>query len=374
MYKVLVCGLANEKDQGGIESMVLNYYKRFDTSKIHFDFICNSDKYKMAYADQFENLGSRIFYTPKRGSHPIKYYQGLNKLFLDKHEDYDCLWLNTSDLANIAYLKLARKYHIKRIIVHSHNSKLIVLGLKGRIYQKLHELHRKNIKKYATDYWACSKEAADWMFPKDIKSEIIKNAIDLNSTKLDKEKRKGLREKYNLQDTYVIGNVGRLNFQKNQEFLIKIANELKKKKINFKIIVVGQGEEKENLKRLITQLNVSNNVMLVGQQNDMQAWYSAFDLFLFPSRFEGLSVSLLEAQANGVPILASDRVSPNEIKINDNIKFMSLSEDPKVWAEKILKQFIKSKRENEQKINKNFNLKGYNIDMEAPKLANKFID
>ena len=114
--------------------------------------------------------------------------------------------------------------------------------------------------------------------------------------------------------------------------------------------------------------------MLVGQQNDMQAWYSAFDLFLFPSRFEGLSVSLLEAQANGVPILASDRVSPNEIKINDNIKFMSLSEDPKVWAEKILKQFIKSKRENEQKINKNFNLKGYNIDMEAPKLANKFID
>ncbi len=192
--------------------------------------------------------------------------------------------------------------------------------------------------------------------------------------KRNKEKRKGLREKYNLQDTYVIGNVGRLNFQKNQEFLIKIANELKKKKINFKIIVVGQGEEKENLKRLITQLNVSNNVMLVGQQNDMQAWYSAFDLFLFPSRFEGLSVSLLEAQANGVPILASDRVSPNEIKINDNIKFMSLSEDPKVWAEKILKQFIKSKRENEQKINKNFNLKGYNIDMEAPKLANKFID
>lgn len=374
MYKVLVCGLANKKDQGGIESMVLNYYKRLDKNKIHFDFICNSDKYEMAYADQFKKMGSRIYYTVKRGSHPIKYYGQLNKLFSKISGAYDCIWFNTSDLANIIYLKLAKKYHIKRIIVHSHNSRLIVQGLKGSVYLNLHKIHKKKIKKYATDYWACSREASNWMFPANIKSQIIKNAIDLKKTSFNSKKRDKIKNKYSLKDTFVIGNVGRLNFQKNQEFLIRIASELKKKKINFRIVIVGQGEEKENLENQIKKMHLSNNVLLVGQQNDMQAWYSAFDLFLFPSRFEGLSVSLLEAQANGVPIFASNRVSPKEIKINNNIGFMSLAKNSKSWADEIVKKYLTGKRENASDIRNNFRIRGYDVDVEATKLENKFID
>lgn len=374
MYKVLVCGLANKKDQGGIESMVLNYYKRLDKNKLHFDFICNSDKYEIAYADQFEKMGSKIYYTVKRGSHPMKYYRQLNRLFSKISSIYDCIWFNTSDLANIIYLKLAKKYHIKKIIVHSHNSHLIVRGLKGTVYLNLHKIHKKNIKKYATDYWACSKEASNWMFPSNIKSQIIENAIDLKKTSFSSKKREEIKNKYALRNTFVIGNVGRLNFQKNQEFLIRIASELKKKKINYKVVIVGQGEEKENLEGQIKKMHLSSHVMLVGQQSDMQAWYSAFDLFLFPSRFEGLSVSLLEAQANGVPILASDKVSPKEIKINNNIGFMSLSKSSKYWANEIVEKYLTSKRESESDIRNNFRIRGYDIDVEAAKLENRFID
>ncbi|CDI43043.1 glycosyltransferase [Lactobacillus helveticus] len=374
MYRVLVCGLANEKDQGGIEMMVLNYYQRFNRKKIHFDFVCNSDKYKMAYSTIFKSWGSRIFYTSKRGSHPFKYYKEMDELFKKISLNYDCIWFNTSDLANITYLKLAKKFNIKRRIIHSHNSKLIVLGLKGYIYKKIHYINRKKIDKYGTDFWACSEAASKWMFPDKVNTQLVKNAVDINKYSFNQKKREKVRNKYNLNNCYVIGNVGRLNFQKNQDFILQIVNELKKTNLNFKVLLVGQGEDKKKLLKTIQELNLEEYVLMVGQQKDMQAFYSAFDLFIFPSRFEGLSVSLLEAQANGVPILASTNVSPKEIKINKNICFLPLTNGKGDWAINILNIKKKYFRLNENKIKQNFLKHQYDIDVEAPKLEYKFIN
>lgn len=373
MYKVLVSGVTDEDKKGGIESMVLNYYSRFDHNKIHFDFICNTDG-KIAYHEEWQKYESKVYYLPQRGNKPFNYYLESIKLFKKISSEYDCFWFNTSDLANIFYLKLAKRNNISTRIVHSHNSRMIVQGKKGKLYSKFHDYHRKNISKYATNYWACSNIAAQWMYPSQIisQSQIIKNAIDVSHTSFNEKKRNKIREKYNLTHNFVIGNVGRLTFQKNQEFIIKIAPRIKEKIPDAKFVIVGQGEEKENLINLIKRVKLEQDILLVGQQTDMQGWYSAFDMFLFPSLFEGLSVSLLETQANGIPILSSANVSPQEVKINDNFYYLSLNKSKEKWIKSIYDIYMNHNRIPFEDVKLNFKKHNYDIDIEAPKLENLF--
>ena len=375
MYKVLVSGVTDENKKGGIESMVLNYYSRFDHNKVHFDFICNTDG-KIAYHKKWLKYGSKVYYVPQRGDAPFNYYRQSIQLFKKIASEYDCFWFNTSDLANIFYLKLAKRNKISTRIVHSHNSRMIVQGKTGKLYSKFHDYHRKNISKYATNYWACSKVAAKWMYPSNIipQSKIIKNAIDVFHTSFNAKKREDIREKYNLTHNFVIGNVGRLTFQKNQEFIIRLAPKIKKKIPNAKFVIVGQGEEKENLINLIKKYKLEQEVLLVGQQNDMQGWYSTFDMFLFPSLFEGLSVSLLETQANGIPILSSANVSPKEVKVNDNFSYLTLTQSDETWVNYIYNIYENGKRLSFKDVKLNFKEHDYDIDFEAPKLEQLFIE
>lgn len=374
MYRVLVMGLAST--YGGIESVIKNYYDNFDYHKIHLDFICNFPQ-KMAYEDYFiKKYQSKVFHTIRRGKNPIKYLKQLNWIFNEYADNYDCLWFNTSDLANIDGLKLAKKYRIKRVIIHSHNSKMIDLGLKGKIKTVQHEIHKKRIYSYATDFWTCSKVAGKWLYPEELqnKVKIIKNAINLNKIEFDLQKRNSIRNKYNFGTDVVIGNIGRLNFQKNQSFIIDIYNELIKLVPDSKLVFVGAGEDYELLKRKVDDLNLTNNVIFAGLQRDMKAWYSALDLFLFPSLFEGLSLALLEAQANGIPILTSNTVSPQEVKINNNFYVKNLNSDAKSWANEIINILNKSGRLDKKIIYKNFDFYGYEIQEAAKTLQNMFLE
>lgn len=372
MYRVLVFGMTD--NYGGVERVIMNYYHQFDNKKIHFDFICNTQN-KMAYENELIKNGSKVVHTIPKIKNPMRYFKQLNSFFKINGTNYDCLWFNVNNLVNVDCLKLAKKYNFSKIIVHSHNSRIMEEGLKGIIKKQIHYYNREKINKYATHYWACSNIAADWLFPKKVRSEvtIIKNAIDLDNTAFSSQKRNFIRKKYNLEDSFVIGNVGRLHFQKNQIYMLDILKNVINIIPNAKLVLVGDGPDREKIIKRLKQLKLENNVILAGIQQDMKAWYSAFDLFLFPSVFEGLSVALLEAQANGLPIISSDQVSPKEIKINPNIKFISLNKDIKYWTGEV-KKFEFQKRINYLDVKKNFKEHGYEIKSAARRVEQKLLN
>lgn len=372
MKKVLIGGMSSFP--GGIESVIMNYLTNFDLSKFHFDFLfLYSNIEKMAYSQELEKMGCKIFYIPSKRNNPIAHFKALNNFFKIHGSEYDTVWFNANDLANIDVLKVAKKFNIKHRIIHSHNSQITDTGLNAIRRKILHQFNKNKISHIANEYWACSKVAAQWMYPARIISnvEIIKNAINPNFYKFNSEKRNKIRNKYHMNDSMVIGNVGRLFFQKNQIFMLDIIHQVVPQIPNIKLVLVGDGPDKQRIVEKIKQLQLQENVLLVGKQSDMQGWYSAFDIFLFPSLFEGLSVALLEAQANGVSILASDRVSPNEIQINDNIAFVSLNKNVEYWKDKLIQICNNSSRVNEVEIYRNFVSHGYEIKKAAKILEQK---
>lgn len=366
MYKILVFGMTD--NYGGVERVIMNYYHEFDRKKIHFDFICNTLN-KMAYEDELEKNGSKIIHTIPKRENLNQYFREMKNFFKSNGSEYDCLWFNVNNLVNIDCVKLAKKYNISKIIIHSHNSRIMEQGLKGALKKQIHYHNRHKIEHYATDYWACSKVAAEWLFPSKLNADIkiIKNAINVKSTEFNSLKRESLKKKYNLENSFVIGNVGRLHFQKNQLYMLDLFKGVLNHIPNAKLILVGEGPDKTKIEEKIKNLNLENKVLLAGMQKDMQAWYSLFDLFLFPSVFEGLSVALLEAQANGIPIVSSDRVSPDEIKINPNVKFISLYNDKEYWIKEIVNSSNHS-RISSREVENNFRKQGYEITNAAKKV------
>ena len=363
MYKVLVFGIT--ENPGGVESFLLNYYRKIDRTKIHFDFLCNTHN-KVAYEEELKELGSKVIHIAMRSKNPLEYHKELNE-FMEQHASaYQAVWVNVCSLANIDYLKAAKKYGVKKRIIHSHNSQN--MDNYGRLL--LHMFNRNKIQKYATDFWACSKEASEWFYKKDLQSKavIVKNAIDLNKVRFSVEKRKSIRDKYEIADKFVIGNIGRLHFQKNQMFALDVIKCLSKKVPDCVLMLVGQGEDEEKLRQHTAELGIKDKVIFAGVQSDIGGYLSAFDLFLFPSLFEGLSIAGLEAQANGLPVVASYGVIPTNLKLAENFYFKKLDDGAENWADEIERLSLDLKRSDSKEIEKRFTEAGFNIDTEIQRL------
>lgn len=363
MRKILVFGMT--ENPGGVESFLMNYYRNMDRNKIRFDFLCNSYD-RIAYEDELVEMGSRTFHFTARSRNPWKYYRELNDFFKKHGEEYCAIWVNVCSLANIDYLKMARKYGIRRRIIHSHNSQ----NMDGKFRGMLHLKNRKIITRYATDFWACSEDAAKWFFDSDLMSEteIIHNAIDVEQMAFDADKRASIRKRIGWEDRFVVGNIGRLHFQKNQTFILKIFSEMVKKLPESGLVLVGQGEDEKKLRIQAKELGIEDKVCFAGVQHDISGWLSSFDFFLFPSVFEGLSIAALEAQANGVSVLASKNVISAEVCVNSNFEFLALEKSVSDWADKIISMQKNCRRENEKKIKRNFETCGYDVKKEAERL------
>ena len=201
----------------------------------------------------------------------------------------------------------------------------------------LHEYNKKRLAKYATDFWACSKDAVDWFFSDQNKEKaiVVPNAIDVEKSAFSNEARRQIRSQLGWYDCYIIGNVGSFHFQKNHDFIVDVFNEYQKIDNSARLVMIGQGEDEKVIKRKIIDLGLEDKVCMPGLQSNISDWLSAFDLFFFPSRFEGLSIAALEAQANGVPVLASADVMSDEVKVNDNFVFFPLSQGIEKWSEKV---------------------------------------
>jgi len=336
MDRILVFGMT--ENPGGVESFIVNYYRNIDRKKIQFDFLCNSHE-AVAYEDELIKLGGRTFHITARSKDRATYKKELENVFRNHASEWSVIWVNVCSLANIDYLKVAKKYGIKKRIIHSHNSQ----NMDGKLRVLLHKWNKRSIGKYATDFWACSEDAAHWFYSDELmkRAVVIHNAIDVERMKFDEEKRKAIREQYHIENKYVIGNIGRLHFQKNQAFAIDVFNEYHKKNSDSVLVLVGQGEDEGKLKNQVNNLGLRDFVIFAGVQKDIQGWLSAFDLFLFPSKFEGLSVVAMEAQANGVPIYGSKGVIPAEVVVNDNFITLELNIGVTKWAEIMLSRLNK---------------------------------
>ena len=243
----------------------------------------------------------------------------------------------------------------------------------SKLREILHRINKFFIDRYATDFWTCGDEAGEWFYSKKIiKSDkylFVNNAIDAEKYKYNKKIREEYRKKMDLTDKIVFGNIGRFHFQKNQAFIIKIFNEILKEKPNSVLLLIGQGEDEENIKKQIQDYKIEDKVMLLGIRNDVEKIMQCMDVLLFPSRFEGLPLVLVEAEASKLLIFASDVIT-NKVKFNDRMIYLSLEKDEKYWCKKIIGNLdkIDSRESDISDIIKN----GFNITDEVKKIEQYF--
>ena len=334
MKKVLIVGLS--EIVGGTETFLMNYYRKINREHIQFELFLN--KQPIAFEDEIRQLGGKIYkvLSPKAGY--IKYKKSIRNFFEIHAKEYLAIWMNTSILINLDYLKYAKKYGIKSRILHSHTSR----NFKGPLFGILHFINKKiSVKKYATDYWACATAAGKWFYTEDLLRTdsfcVISNAIDVDKYKYNESIRQLYREQLDLGDAFVLGTVGRLIPLKNHSFMIDILAEILKKRENSCLVLVGDGELFDALKEKANHMGIADKVKLLGSRQDVPQILQTMDVFLLPSEFEGLPLSLLEAQAAGLVCYASDVIT-DEVKVTSEVNYLPLESGAKKWADTILEK------------------------------------
>lgn len=330
---IRVLHILTSLDRGGIETLLMTYYRKLDRNEIQFDFLLHREG-TFAYSKEVEDMGGIIYQIPPYNPFSAEYHRTLD-LFFKEHK-YDIVHSHMNCLSAIP-LKYAKKHGVENRIAHSH----IIINsydLKS-LYKKI---SRHFIKFYATHYFACSVDAGKWMFGEKSEFVLMKNAIDANKYIYNREVEISIRKILKIEDDCVLlGHVGRLTDQKNQEFLFNVLYKLCKNG-NYHLVLIGEGENKEKLKSLALKLMIENKVTFLGSVPNVNDYLQAMDIFVFPSKFEGLGIVAVEAQAAGICTICSEYV-PKEVKIMDECLFLPLNEGK--WVECIKKHKNGNKRD-----------------------------
>lgn len=314
---------------GGIESYLVTSYENMDREDIDL-LIVTTKKYTDLYDERLKKLGINIiellpegkFNEVTRTAKSLKAFK-----MLLRTGSYDLIHLNIYNGVSLAYAKLAKQLKINRVVAHSHNSAIGNVRFK-KVKAFAHKFGVNRYMHYVDDFWACSDLATDWFRAEHSLTEavIMNNGIHIGKFKFDQSKGEQFREQYNLPaNQLILGSMGRLNNQKNQHYLIEIAQELKKKNVDFVLVVAGDGELKEELSKDIKEKQLDNHVLLIGKIFDSVSFYSGIDCFLLPSLFEGNPIVAIEAQASGLPCLLSDTIT-KQAKLSQNTAFLSINQ------------------------------------------------
>lgn len=333
---IRVAQIIGKMSAGGVESVVFNYYKKIDKEKVQFDFYYDADS-SVAPPKELIEMGARFIKLPPY-QNLFQYISALRKELRNNKYIIVHSHLNTLSIFPLfaAYME---KVPVR--IAHNHS----VPG--GKEYKRnfLKYIFRMGAKIFPTDYFACSEKAGKWMFGKKTYSSgkvvLIKNAIDYDVFSKNEFNRKKIREKLNLKNDTVIGHVGRLTSAKNHSFLLKIFTQYKKTDKNAKLLLVGEGELRNQIEDEILRLNLSDSCILVGKQSDTSLYYSGMDIMVMPSIFEGLGLAAIEAQACQLPIVVSEAI-PSEAVITTGVTSLSLKDSIDSWVEAIQKSLTKS--------------------------------
>lgn len=353
-----IAQIMGKMENGGVEAVVMNYYHHIDRNKIQFDFIVDNDS-SCPQEKEIIALGGRIYrITPYQSI--LKNMKDLEGLFRKNRYKIVHSQLTTMSVFSLA---VAKKCGVPVRICHGHNTAAKGEGMKNIMKYTL----RPFAKLFATHYFACSKYAGKWLFgEKAVRSgkvKILRNAIDLERFSFSQENRDAVRKELNIENKFVVGHIGRFAYQKNHEFLLDIFQEIYKKNQNSVLLLIGEGPLEEQI-RLKAKEFPEGAVKFLGVRSDTYRLYSAFDVFCLPSKYEGLPVVGVEAQANGLPCVFSDAMT-REVKLLETVTFLNINEPAATWA----KIFLKDRLDNAGEIVRS---SGFDIRLQAQKLEKTY--
>ncbi|RFU62721.1 glycosyltransferase family 1 protein [Bacillus sp. V59.32b] len=349
---------------GGVMGVLMNYYRHIDRTKVQFDFLYFIESEKN-HIEEIKKLGGEIYYLPRPS---IKSYIKYKDFFKENANTYKAVHLHEVYL-NSVILPIAKRYGIKHLITHSHATKFSDKKISA-IRNKILCLP---IKKQANIYLACSKAAGKTVYGEKYvefgKVKVINNAVNIDRYKYNQDVREKVRNNLKINGKFVVGHVGRFNEQKNHKFIIEIFAEIKKKKPNSLLMLIGDGPLFEHTKEKVKLFALEDSVMFLGRKGNVQDYFQAMDSFILPSLFEGLPVVGVEAQASGLPIILSSDIT-QEIGLI-NYTYIGLNQSTEYWAEKVL-----SIGSNENRMNSYIDVvrAGFNIIQESKKLEELYRD
>lgn len=340
--KIKIAMIANNLEINGISSVIMNYCSYIDLQKFDITLLVGEGVANV-HREKCNNLGIEIIELPSRKKSTLQYVKALNKVM--RRQVYDIVHVHGNQTSIAIELLIAKLHGTKVRIAHSHNTTCMS--------KKLNTLMKPLFKVVYTNGFACGELAGKWLFGND-DFQVIPNGFITNKFEFNQKYRDEIRKKLNIENKYVLGHIGRINDQKNQKYLLKIFEEVAKKSNDTVLLMVGIGPMLNEIKSQVEKHPYKNRIILFGETSMPEKMYMAMDLFVFPSKYEGLPVTLLEAQISGLPCIVSDIIT-REVNLG-NICWMSIKEEPVVWMKEILKEKYKNKRKevgnNDEKIKK----------------------
>lgn len=341
---IRILHIFNSMGNAGTENFVMNYYRHIDRKVVQFDFLIGSME-KGYFDDEIQSLGGHIFHIEPRFPHIIRYWQNVRKCVSEN--GYDIVHRHTGSAMGYLELRAARRGGATHLILHSHNPRA---GKPWAHYIANYLFKTDCIR------LACSKAAGSFLFGKDTDYKVIPNAIDLSRFKISLSRRQETRKMLGIgDDEMLLGHIGRFAEQKNHRFLITVFSDLCKTNSRMKLICLGQGELESEIRFLAKKLLVENKVIFMGQRDDVVPLLEAMDVFVFPSLYEGLGIVAIEAQAMGLPVIASVHV-PTEVDLTGLCSFLELG-NINTWSNAILNAVSKTHKSRIADVKEN----GYNI-------------
>lgn len=332
---IRVLQVIGRMDRGGTESLLMELFRNIDRNEIMFDFMVHTEE-ECAYDEEIKRLGGRIYHVPRfTGTYIISYIKEWDSFF-KKHNEYKIVHGHIGSSAAV-YLAIAKKYGCYTI-AHSHNTN----SKYNKSFKSIMYRYFSYPTRYIADYFfGCSEQAGIDRYGEKICNSnnfsVLHNGIDVRKFAFNKDRREKLQISYHLDNKFIVGIAGRITEQKNPFFIIEIFHEIKKLNKNAFLLWCGDGELRTDIEKRIKDYQLENDVELVGAVSNVNDYMQVFDVFLFPSLWEGLGISLIEAQAASLPCFISD-VIPQEGDLTNLVHRISLKKTAHDWAKIILKE------------------------------------
>lgn len=346
--QIKILHIVGQMNMGGQETFIMNVYRKIDREKFKFDFVVNSQD-RGHYDDEIELLGGKIYRITPMSKNLLKHMIELRKILINNK--YDVIHRHTCTAVVILDLLVAKICKVKKRIVHSHSNNISSNYL-------INSICKPFLNYFLNIRIACSIDAAKWLFGKKYKETIIiNNGIDLEKYKYSDEKRNQIRKELEIDNsTIVIGHVGSFSTAKNHEFIVDVFKSYLEKNDNAILVLCGDGNLKREIESKVEFLKIKNKVKFLGVKENISEIYSIFDIFIFPSIYEGLGIVLIEAQISGLKCIVSSNI-PNESIITENVKKLSINCNKDIWVEELI-----NFKKNDRKINLNSeNIKKFSI-------------